>query len=99
MKKQIHINKLEKAAFILKTIAHPYRLAIINLLSYKNEMSVNEICESIKLEQSLTSHHLNNMKTKGILGNKRDGKQIFYFLKEKEIADIFVCIKNCNANM
>lgn len=100
MKNKIeNIEQLEKAAFILKTVAHPARLAIIELLRNNNRLTVTEIIENIEVEQSLTSHHLNNMKIKGILGSVREGKQIFYFLKEKDVAKVIDCIRNCNANM
>ncbi len=89
-------DKLEKAAVILKTIAHPARLAIINMLRGNNKMSVNDICETLEMEQSLVSHHLKNMKLRGILSCKRDKQQIFYSLKEKDVAKILDCIKNCD---
>jgi len=99
MKKKIDPSKLERAAFVLKTVAHPARLAIVQMLRNDNRLPVNEICERLEMEQSLTSHHLTNMKIKGILGSVRDGKQIYYFLKEKDVAKIIDCIENCKPNM
>ena len=93
------IEKLEKAAYILKTVAHPARLAIVDMLRKGRKLSVSEISENLNMEQSLTSHHLNNMKLKGILACERDGKQIFYHLKEKDVAKVLDCIENCNCNM
>ena len=92
-------HKLEKAAFILKTVAHPARLAIVDMLRKGKKLSVTEICEELEIEQSLTSHHLNNMKLKGILGSERDGKQIYYYLKEKDVARLIDCVENCQCNM
>lgn len=89
-------EELEKAAFILKTIAHPTRLAIIDLLSKKGRKTVSEICSALELEQSLASHHLNTMKLKGVLGNIREGKNIYYFLKLHEVTQIISCIDNCD---
>ena len=88
-------EQLEKAAFILKTIAHPLRIGITELLSRHEKLSVTEICEKLKTEQSLTSHHLNNMKLKGILASKRDGQNIYYFLNLKEVTTVIECMKNC----
>ena len=93
------LYKLEKAAFILKTVAHPARLAIIDMLRKGKKLSVSEICEELDMEQSLTSHHLNNMKLKGILGSEREGKQIYYYLKEKDVARLIDCIEHCQCNM
>ncbi len=88
-------GELEKAAFVLKTIAHPTRLAIIDYLSKVGRKKVSEICDGLKLEQSLTSHHLNTMKLKGVLGSVREGKNMFYFLKLHEVTQILSCIDNC----
>lgn len=100
MKSKINpIEQLEKAAFVLKTVAHPTRLAIVELLSNNEKLTVSEIIEKINVEQSLTSHHLNNMKIKGILGSLRNGKQMYYYLKEKDVAKVIDCIRNCKPNM
>ncbi len=92
-------DKLERIAYILKTIAHPVRLGIIHLLEQHTRLSVTEICESLGTEQSLTSHHLQNMKLKGLLSVKRDGRSMLYSLKERDVSLIIECLENCNCNM
>jgi DNA-binding transcriptional ArsR family regulator len=91
--------KLEKAAYILKAVAHPVRLAVIDLLSNHNQMSVNEICDALLCEQSLLSHHLINMKLRGILQSNKEGLNVYYSLKEKEITKLIACVENCDCNM
>lgn len=93
---KIEQQELEKAAFILKSIAHPSRLAIIQILSENGLMAVSEISEALNLEQSLTSHHLNSMKNKGVLESKRDGKSIKYNLKLTEVTQVLHCIEHCD---
>lgn len=93
----IDARKLEQVAFILKTIAHPARLAIVELLDKNKKMSVNEIAEKLNLEQSLTSHHLNNMKIKGILQSEREGKNMYYSIKLEEVTKVIACIESCDA--
>lgn len=88
-------EKLEKVAFILKTIAHPTRISIISLLVANQKLSVNTICELLGSEQSLTSHHLANMKLSGILGSVREGKNIFYYLKLQEVVTVINCMNKC----
>ncbi len=90
------IEKLEKAAFVLKTIAHPLRIAIVDLLSVHEKASVSEICKSLNAEQSLISHHLSIMKKKGILSSERKGQRIYYFLEMKEVVGILSCMEKCN---
>jgi len=88
-------EKLEKVAFILKAIAHPLRISIISLLVSNDKLCVNDICELLSSEQSLTSHHLSNMKLSGILGSIRAGKNIYYFLKLKEVVTVIACMNKC----
>jgi ArsR family transcriptional regulator len=92
-------EKLERIAFILKTVAHPIRLGIIHLLEQHPRLSVSEICTMLNSEQSLTSHHLQNMRVKGILSVKRDGRSMLYSLKERDVSLIIECLENCRCNM
>lgn len=92
-------TKLEKAAFILKTIAHPTRLAVIAMLQSHEELTVNEIMEKTGCEQSLLSHHLVNMKTKGLLKVRKSGTSAYYSLKEKNLSAVLTCIDKCDCYM
>lgn len=93
----LEVNKLEMAASKLRAIAHPMRIAVIELLNDKPKMSVTEIYTKLNIEQASASHHLNILKNKGVLVSKRDGKKIFYSLKSKSLKDIIDCINRCNA--
>ncbi|MDP4207984.1 MAG: metalloregulator ArsR/SmtB family transcription factor [Bacteroidota bacterium] len=90
---------LEKAAFILKTIAHPTRLAIIDVLHKHGQLPVNDVCRLLNAEQSIISHHLINMKIKGLLTATKSGNQVYYSLKELKLLQIIDCVTNCNCNM
>lgn len=99
MEIKLSAEKLEKAAFILRTVAHPVRLKVIELLSVQDRMSVNELCAALDCEQSLVSHHLNNMRLKGLLQSEKQGVQVFYSLRERELIGLLECIEKCNCNM
>ncbi len=99
MLNQEEAEKLERIAYILKTVAHPLRLGIVHILEQHPELSVSAICEILGSEQSLTSHHLQNMRLKGILSSKRQGRSILYSLKERDISLIIECLENCQCNM
>ncbi|NOX84835.1 MAG: winged helix-turn-helix transcriptional regulator [Chlorobi bacterium] len=92
----INLNKLESAAGKLRVISHPMRIAIIELLSLNERMSVTQIYEELDIEQATASHHLNILKNKGILLSHREGKKIFYSLKNRVLTDIVECINRCN---
>jgi DNA-binding transcriptional ArsR family regulator len=87
--------KLEQMASKLKAIAHPTRIAIIEMLSGEKSMSVTEIYQILDIEQAAASHHLNIMKNKGVLDSRREGKKIFYSLQNESLADIMRCINKC----
>ncbi|MCX6271883.1 MAG: metalloregulator ArsR/SmtB family transcription factor [Bacteroidetes bacterium] len=95
-KLELDVVKLEMAANRLRALAHPMRIAIIELLQEKEKLSVTEIYKKLKIEQAAASHHLNILKSKGILASKRDGKKIFYSLRSKSLTQIIDCINRCN---
>jgi DNA-binding transcriptional ArsR family regulator len=89
-------EQLEKAAGMLKAIAHPVRIAILNLLEEGKKLSVTELHELLKIEQSTASHHLGILKDKGVLSSKRDGKNIYYYLKHENLTNIIECVSKCS---
>lgn len=96
MTQQLNSGLMEQAAYTLKAISQSTRLCVISLLANKDEMNVSQLIEELKCEQSLLSHHLTDMRAKGILNCRRDGKNCYYSLKNKQIAQIIDCIRTCN---
>jgi DNA-binding transcriptional ArsR family regulator len=94
-KPKLDIEKLEMAASRLRAIAHPMRIAIIDLLSANQKLTVTQIYERLNLEQASASHHLNILKNKGLLDSKRDGKMIYYSLKQTHLTEVIECIDRC----
>lgn len=88
-------NQLEQAATMLKAIAHPMRIAILNFLEDGKRLTVTEIHELLEIEQSTTSHHLGILKDKGVLTSERKGKNTYYSLKHKSLSNIINCISKC----
>jgi DNA-binding transcriptional ArsR family regulator len=92
----LDVTKLEMAASKLRAIAHPMRIAIIDLLNEKGKLNVTEIYTHLDIEQAAASHHLNILKNKGVLTSRRAGKQIFYSLKNVTLTEIIECINKCS---
>jgi len=86
----------ELIANLLKCIAHPVKLDILALLDREPALSVSEIQMMLgcDCEQSMLSHHLIKMKDKGILASNKQGKNIYYSLQLKEIAQILPVLHN-----
>ncbi len=91
-------EQLERAANMLKAIAHPVRIAILNLLEDGQKLTVSEIHMKLDIEQSTTSHHLGILKDKDVLASKRDGKNTFYFLKHDSLSKVVDCISKCSCD-
>ena len=87
-------EKLEKAAYILRSLAHETRLCVLMHLSQTKEKSVSDLLIELGCEQSLLSHHLTDMRAQGILNARREGKQNFYSINNEQIIPLLECIMN-----
>jgi DNA-binding transcriptional ArsR family regulator len=96
--KELNTEQLERAANMLKAIAHPMRIAILSQLEDGKKMTVTEIHQTLNIEQSTTSHHLGILKDKGVLGSTRDGKNTYYYLKHDSLKQIVECVSRCSVN-
>ena len=77
MKTHFDIRFLEDATETLRAVAHPIRIAIIDLLYKNEEMSVTEIYEQLHIEQAVASHHLRILKNKRVVQVKRDQTAVY----------------------
>ena len=96
--KDLDANQLDRAASMLKAIAHPMRIAILSYLEDGKRLTVTEIHELLNIEQSTTSHHLGILKDKGVLSSQREGKNTYYFLKYDSLRNIVDCVSRCSAD-
>lgn len=86
------------AAEMLRTLAHPMRLRIIDLLNTARELPVCEITDYLSIAQSATSQHLNHMRRVGLLKTERRGKEVWYSLADARPIALLNCICNCCSN-
>jgi ArsR family transcriptional regulator len=75
---------LETATEVLRAIAHPHRLLIVEMLFQEKTMNVTEIYERLGIEQAVASHHLRILKDRGVVQVRRDGKNSNYSLTSEE---------------
>ena len=80
-------------AVIVKALAHPTRLFIVNELS-KGERCVCELREEIGADLSTVSKHLSVLKGAGIVEDDKRGLQVFYRLRCPCILTFFSCVEN-----
>jgi ArsR family transcriptional regulator, virulence genes transcriptional regulator len=89
-------RKLEDAASKFRAISHPMRIAIIQMLENEKQLNVTQIHNRLEIEQAAASHHLNLLKSKGVLDSKRIGKNTFYTLRPNIINIIKECLDRCS---
>lgn len=76
----------ELHAQLLKALAHPRRLEIIQLLR-DQALNVSEIYEMLDLPQANISQHLMILRDAGVVRTTRDGKQVIYHIAHPNILD------------
>ncbi|PIP33357.1 hypothetical protein COX69_04095 [Candidatus Falkowbacteria bacterium CG_4_10_14_0_2_um_filter_48_10] len=72
----------------LKIISEANRLKILCFLR-QQEQCVCAIWQFLALPQNLVSHHLKVLKDYGLIGSRKEGTKVFYFLKQKNIKTFF----------
>jgi ArsR family transcriptional regulator, zinc-responsive transcriptional repressor len=85
------MNRLSEAAECLRTIAHPHRLRILQILS-QGEHPVGELAEACELPSAMMSEHLRLMQRSRLLDSRRDGRHVYYFIVEPHVTAILQCL-------
>lgn len=78
---------------IIKAMAHPVRLMIIDELS-RGDKCVCELITLFNIDQSTLSRHLSQLKRTGIITEKKDGVRVIHHLATPCIMQIFGCVMN-----
>lgn len=79
-------DKLQVSSEILRALAHPLRMKILEFIDQNDQINVNKIYNTLKLEQSITSQHLRILRLAGLVNTERDGKFIHYSLDYEKLA-------------
>jgi ArsR family transcriptional regulator len=85
--------KFEARAQVIKALAHPTRLFIVDELS-RNERCVCELTEMIGADVSTVSKHLSVLKSAGIVEDEKRGLQVWYRLRVPCILNFFSCVES-----
>jgi DNA-binding transcriptional ArsR family regulator len=80
-------EELQYKSEYFKALSDPTRLKILYLLQH-GELCVCEINTAIEKPQSTTSHHLNVLKSAGLIKGRKDGVWIHYKLTNQEIVGL-----------
>lgn len=91
--KSIERDKLERRAGILKALAHPSRLMMVDELA-SGERCVCELQELVGADISTVSKHLAVLKKAGVVESDKRGLQVFYKLLSPCVMNFFACIES-----
>ena len=75
---------LETIARRFRLMGEPLRLRIVQSLMAR-ERTVNEIAEATEASQSNVSKHLQALSEGGLLGRRRAGNSIYYFIADRVV--------------
>lgn len=87
----IDLNNLIQAAECLKTLAHPHRLRMVQMLLHER-YTVGELAEACDIPSPMASGHLRLMQRCGMLSQEREGRRIYYRVAEPCLKDFMSCI-------
>jgi len=83
---------IERASRALKAMSHPLRLKILCVLG-DEEVSVQDIVESVGTSQSNISQHLAILRDKGILASRKDANRVFYRVGDSRTLQLIAMMK------
>ncbi len=84
-------DNLREAAECLRTLAHPMRLRMVQLM-LREELTVGKLAEACGIPSHVASEHLRMMQHCGLLDRRRDGRQIYYQVAEPTVERLMECI-------
>jgi len=85
--------RFEARARIIKALAHPTRLFIVDVLS-RGEKCVCELTEMVGADMSTVSKHLALLRACGIVQDEKRGSQVYYTLRCPCVLQFFDCVES-----
>jgi DNA-binding transcriptional ArsR family regulator len=93
--KKVKLTSLEalaQAAECLKTLAHPHRLRMVQLM-LQGQYTVGELAEACELPSHMASEHLRLMLRCGFLTAEKESRCVYYTVAEPHLEQIMACIE------
>jgi DNA-binding transcriptional ArsR family regulator len=87
------LDALGQAAECLKTLAHPHRLRMVQML-LQGDYTVGELAEACELPSAMASEHLRLMQRCGFLASEKEGRKVYYRVVEPHLKNILHCVED-----
>lgn len=85
-------QELQEAAECLRTLAHPHRLRIVEML-LDGSYTVGELAKACGIPSHMASEHLRLMRDKGFLELEKRGRRVYYYIIDSGLQNIMDCIQ------
>lgn len=88
-----NMEALGQAAECFKTLAHPVRLRMVQLLLH-GRYTVGELAEDCDIPDNVASEHLRLMQRCGFFTSEREGRRVYYQVAEPHLENIMSCVES-----
>jgi DNA-binding transcriptional ArsR family regulator len=86
------LKALGEAAECLRTLAHPHRLRMVQMLLH-GKYAVGDLADACDIPSHMASEHLRLMQRSGFLTAEKDGRFVYYTIAEPHLANIMSCVE------
>lgn len=93
---ETHRKRLEAKAEILKALANPVRLCLMEQIIKRGETTVSELVTCMGASQSLISQYLGRLRSLGFVESRKSGNLVYYSCKNKAVRDLVEYILESN---
>ena len=90
---ELAYETLTRMAQVLKLLAHPHRLKVIDILEGEDKAPVHALVKRLGVPQGAKSQHLNQMRRVGLISAERRGKKAWYRIADRRSLTILNCIR------
>jgi DNA-binding transcriptional ArsR family regulator len=87
------LQALNQAAECLRTLAHPHRLRMLQML-LQRDFPVGELAQACEIPSAMASEHLRLMQRCGFLISEKSGRNVFYRVADDHLANILQCVES-----
>lgn len=87
------LQSLNQAAECLRTLAHPHRLRMLQML-LQQDFPVGELADACEIPSAMASEHLRLMQRCGFLVSEKSGRNVFYRVADDHLANILKCVES-----
>ena len=85
------MDALRQAAECLRTLAHPHRLRMVQML-LQGDYTVRELADACEIPSPMASEHLRLMQRCGFLASQKEGRKVYYRVVEPRLKNILDCV-------